>query len=106
MAQRGHNQSTGSSGGSERRCAEVCIEWIKTMGEHSFLLKLHLEHEAFLRQTIAQLRQRICEETDDNARGFVEQYKKDIEQELKHEEQELRKLHVYDSAGGNKRDRD
>lgn len=49
----------------QRRGAEICMEEIETMGEHSFLLKLHLEQEAFLRQTIDRLQQRICEETND-----------------------------------------
>ncbi len=76
------------------------------MGEHSFLLKLHLEHEAFLRQTIAQLQQRICEETDNKAKDWLEEYKKELEQRLKHEERELRELRVYDLPEGDKRDQD
>lgn len=76
------------------------------MGEHSFLLKLHLEHEAFLRQTVAQLQRRIYEETDDKAKDWLEEYKKELEQRLRYEEQELHKLRVYDLPGGNKRDQD
>ena len=74
------------------------------MGEYSFLLKLHLEHEDYLRQMITKLQQRIYEETDGKSKGRLEQYKKDLEQELKYEEQELRKLRVYNLPGGNNRD--
>lgn len=66
------------------------------MGEHSFLLKLHLEQEAFLRQTIARLQQRISEEIDDKAKDCLEEYKQKLEQRLKGEEQELRELRGYD----------
>lgn len=66
------------------------------MDTHSFLLKLHLEREAFLRQAIAQLQQRICEETDDKAKNWLGEYRKELEQNLKREEQELRELRGYE----------
>lgn len=74
------------------------------MGKYSFLLKLHLEHEAFLRRAIAQLQQRICEETDDKAKDWLEEYKKELEQRLKHEEQELHELRGYDLHEDDKHD--
>jgi LPS O-antigen subunit length determinant protein (WzzB/FepE family) len=66
------------------------------MDTHSFLLKLHLEREAFLRHAVAQLQQRICEETDDKAKDWLEEYRKELEQSLKREEQELHNLRSYE----------
>jgi len=68
------------------------------MGEHSFLLKLHLEQEAFLRQTIARLQQRISEEIDDKSKDCLEKYKRELGQRLKDEEQELRELRRYEDG--------
>ena len=106
MAQRGDNRSQEVAEVPQRRGAEVCIEWIETMGEHSLLLKLHLEHEVFLRQTIAQLQQRICEETDHEAKVWLEEYKKELEQRLKHEVQELCELRGYELPEGDERGQD
>lgn len=66
------------------------------MDTHGFLLRLHLERETFLRQAIAQLQQRICEETDDKARDWLEEYRKELEQNLKREEREIRELRGYE----------
>jgi hypothetical protein len=101
MAKRGHNWSQEVAEVPKQLDAKVCIEWIETMGEHSFPLKLHLEHEDYLWQMIAQLQQRIYEETDGKAKECLEQYKKELQQELQYEEQELRKLRAYDPPGGN-----
>lgn len=68
------------------------------MDTHSFLLKLHLEREAFLRQAIAQIKRCVCQETNEKAKDELEEYKKELEQSLKWEGQELRELRRYEDG--------